>query len=258
MSSTAPSIATSTVSLATRLASNERFGSIDFQSWLLAHLAIEAGMDVLDVGCGNGAQTLRLLDLVGAGGSVSALDLAAESVAQIRQAAADRPLQAEIGDMADLEQIIAQRFQRRRFDLAQSTYALYYAADPVIVLDAMRRALKPGGRMAVCVPNNPHGLVDLVKRFRPVPKSVEECGAFGPDVLEPYFRRHCTMVDVHMLRNDISLPSADEVIRFLANSAYYDPAIEVDVRHRVEGEIARTGQFRYQKNSYLIVGSPAA
>lgn len=253
-----PDIATSSASLAARLASNERYGGVDFQGWLLDHLEVAPGMDVLDVGCGGGAQTLRLLERVGAGGSVSALDISPESVAQLRRASPATNLQVETADMAQLARVVAEHFRHKRYDLAQSTYALYYAADPVAVLDAMRRALKPAGRLAVCVPNDPHGLVELVKRFRPVPDAVESCGRFGPEVLEPYFRRHCVTVDIHLLRNDLTIPGADEVIRFLRNSSYFDPSIEAHVRDAVDAEIARTGRFRYQKNSYLIIGAPEA
>lgn len=255
---TVSDVATSHASLTARLASNERYGGVDFQGWLLGHLGVEPGMDILDVGCGSGAQTLRLLAQVGAAGSVSALDISAESVAALRRAAPAPNLQVEAADMADLAQVVAGRFRHRRYDLAQSTYALYYAADPVAVLEAMRLALKPGGRMAVCVPNNPHGLVELVKRFRPVPEAVESCGRFGPEVLEPYFRRRCATVDIHLLRNDLAIPRTDEVIGFLRNSSYFAPAIEAQVRAAVDAEIARTGQFRYQKNSYLIIGRPDA
>lgn len=257
MSKVVPSVATSSESLAVRLAINERYSSADFQTWLQTHLAVGPGMDVLDVGCGTGAQSLRFLELVGLTGSVSALDVSEKSVAHLRELAKGRPnLQAEAADMAELSGVIANRFRVRRYDLAQSTYALYYAADPAAVLDAMRQALKPGGRLAVCVPNNPHGLVELVKRFRVLPEAVEAGGRFGQEVLEPYFRRHCQAVDIHLLRNDLAMPSADEVIRFFANTSYYDPAIEGKLREAVDAEIARTDKFTYQKNSYLIIGAP--
>ncbi|WP_430397219.1 class I SAM-dependent methyltransferase [Ferrovibrio sp.] len=248
-------INTSTSALQARLDSNNRFSAVDFQTWLFERLAPRAGMDVLDVGCGTGAQSLRLLDAVGAQGSVSALDLSAASVEGLVAKAAGRgKLQAVVSGMDDLGKVIAGQFAVKQYDLAQSTYALYYAADPVRVLDAMRAALKPDGRLAVCVPNHPHGLVELIRRFGPIPKPVDDCNFFPVQVLDPYFRRHFVQVTVHLLRNTQRVPSVEEVMVFLRNAAYFNPATADQVAAAVAEEIARHGYFTYDKHSYLIIG----
>ena len=156
--------------------------------------------------------------------------------------------------MQDLGGVIRDRFRVKNYDLAQSTYALYYTADPIIVLDVMRRALKPGGRLAVCVPNNPHGLVEFVKTFTEVAPEVESCGTFGPRVLEPYFRQHFWEVTIHLFHNVLKIPTVDKVMEFLRNSAYYVARLEDTLSAAVERRIRERGHFDYEKNSYLIVG----
>lgn len=245
----------STKSLETRLNINDRVSQADFHGWLNSHLAVRRGMDVLDVGCGDGAQAVRFLRRVGADGSVSALDLSASSIEKLQAATAGAPnMQAITLDMAKTGEAITRTFRVKRYDLAQSTYSLYYAARPVKVLDAMREALKPGGRLAICTPNDPHSLSLFCGRFAPLSPDVVACGRFGPDVLEPYFRKHFVTVDIYLLRNELRFPTADEVLGMMRNAAYFKTEIETEVRRAVQSEIRRKGYFRAEKNSFLIIG----
>jgi len=248
-------ISVSNASLEIRLDINQRFSTRDFHGWLQSRLGVCAGEAVLDVGCGSGAQSLAMLKSVGPGGSVSALDLSSDSIAGLRTAARNSPnLQATVSDMQDVGRVIRDEFRVKQYDLAQSTYALYYSARPLEVLDSMRSALKPGGRLAVCTPNDPHSLSLLCGRFLELPRLVVECGRFGPEVLEPYFRHHFTYVDIHLLRNEMTFSRSDDVMQLLQNAAYFDASIERLVRNVIDNAIAETGSFNAQKNSYLIVG----
>lgn len=245
----------SNASLETRLDINQRFSSRNFHDWLLTRLAVKPGSNVLDVGSGNGAQSLAMLARVGPLGTVSAMDISAQSIARLRDAAGNTAsLQTAVGDMQDLAKAIRSEFHQKSFDLAQSTYALYYAARPLEVLDVMRGSLSQGGRLAVCTPNDPHSLSLLCGQFLTLPPDVVSCGRFGPDVLEPYFRRHFAIVDIHLLHNVMEFRSSEDVLILMRNAAYFDPAIEAQVRAVVESEISSAGLFRAEKNSYLIIG----
>jgi ubiquinone/menaquinone biosynthesis C-methylase UbiE len=248
-------LSVSNASLEARLDVNQRFSSRDFHKWVLGHLAIRQGMDVLDVGCGNGAQSLAMLERVGETGSVSALDISEQSVLRLRGAAGDTErLQTVACDMMETANAIRNVFRHKIYDLAQSTYALYYAADPLTVLDSMRTSLKPGGRLAVCTPNDPHSLSLLCGRFLELPAEVVACGKFGPDVLEPYFRTYFDEIDIHLLRNEMRFTKVEDVLVLLRNAAYFEQAIEAHIAAEVTGEISKQGYFRSEKNSYLIVG----
>src|SRR6202022_1775481 len=99
---------------------------------------------------------------LGCNGSVTALDLTSESIAQLlTSSGAPTNLQAEVADMRELARLIAERFRVKRYDLAHSTYALFYAHDHLPVLEAMRSALKSGARMIVTTPAGPNGLRKL-------------------------------------------------------------------------------------------------
>lgn len=247
--------ATQTDFLERRLELNRESSSANFDQWLFQRLKVKAGEDVLDVGCGSGAQTIPFSELVGGGGSVSALDISSDSVALLkRRLKADVRVEATAADMASLGKLISDFFSVKRYDLAHSSYALYYSPKRIEVLDAMRGALKSGGRCAVFTPNVPHGLVNLAGRFTKIPEAVTDSLVFGSSVLEPYFKKNFSSFEVHYFHNIVTLSDADALIEFYRQTTYHDAAAEQDMKSVANEEIARTGSYKYEKNGYLIIG----
>jgi SAM-dependent methyltransferase len=110
-----------------------------------AHLEpfLEAGMDVLDIGCGPGSITAGLADLV-APGSVTGIDSSADVVAQASETYDDvANLGFALGNVYDLDAA------DESFDVVHAHQVLQHLADPVAALREMRRVVRPGGIVAV-------------------------------------------------------------------------------------------------------------
>jgi len=246
---------TGTDFLERRLEINRGYSSANFDQWLLQRLEVAQGEDLLDVGCGSGAQTVPFSQLVGDRGSVSATDISEDSIALLRtRLGTNANVQLHVADMATLEKTIADVFKVKRYDMAHSSYALYYSPSRLDVLDVMRNSLKQRGRCAVFSPNAPHGLVELASRFATIPNEVSDCLTFGPLVLAPYFKANFARFDVHHFKNVVTVPDANLLIDFYRQTTYHDAAAEDAMREIVNQEISRTGSFKYEKNGYLIVG----
>lgn len=99
---------------------------------LIAMLAPRPGERVLDLGCGHGTLTEKL---VAAGAAVIGVDASAEQVAAARA----RGLEAHVADGHALA------FDGE-FDAVLSNAALHWMTRPDAVIDGVWRALKPGGR----------------------------------------------------------------------------------------------------------------
>lgn len=99
---------------------------------LLELLAPKPGEHILDLGCGDGVLTEKI---VVAGASVVAVDAAADMVAAARKRGLDARVVA--GQDLDFEQV---------FDAVFSNAALHWMRPPEKVLAGVYRALKPGGR----------------------------------------------------------------------------------------------------------------
>ncbi|MFE3293170.1 class I SAM-dependent methyltransferase [Rhodococcus sp. NPDC059234] len=118
--------------------------NVGFNDALLAAAALGECDRVLDVGCGNG-QTTRLAAGAAAGGHATGLDLSEPMLARARASAETEGVgnvsfargDAQVYPFADAE-----------FDVAISRFGIMFFADPVAAFANIRRALRPGGRMA--------------------------------------------------------------------------------------------------------------
>jgi demethylmenaquinone methyltransferase/2-methoxy-6-polyprenyl-1,4-benzoquinol methylase len=110
-----------------------------FRRRALAPLAIGPGTRVLELGCGTGSMTAELLR---AGAEVTAVDLSAPMLARARRRARGATFR-----MADILAFDG----RGAFDVALLAFVLHEMEAPVRrgALAAARRALAPGGRVAV-------------------------------------------------------------------------------------------------------------
>jgi SAM-dependent methyltransferase len=111
-------------------------------AYLLPHL--EAGMSLLDLGCGPGTITADLARYV-APGTVTGVDAEPDVVEQARQHAAGIDginITFETGD------VYALRFEDATFDVVHAHQVLQHLTDPVAALTELRRVLRPGGVLA--------------------------------------------------------------------------------------------------------------
>jgi SAM-dependent methyltransferase len=115
---------------------------------LLDMAAPQPGERVLDIGCGSGTTTLELAARVAPAGHVLGADIAEQSVARARGRIADAGLRHAEVVVADVS---SQPFGPNSFDLAFSRFGVMFFSDPVSAFANVRRAMKPGGRVAVAV-----------------------------------------------------------------------------------------------------------
>src|SRR5215831_7378096 len=107
---------------------------------LLRKVGLRAGMHCLDIGCGNGAVTLKLAKWVGPSGRVVGIDRDERCLELARQEAIRQQLPAlfrtqrisELGDLAT-------------YDLVYSRFLLTHLPDPGQAIARFVSAARPGG-----------------------------------------------------------------------------------------------------------------
>jgi SAM-dependent methyltransferase len=114
-----------------RYARNARFVA-DLGAPVVELLAPQAGERILDLGCGDGVLTAKLVAL---GCDVVGVDASAAQIAAAQKLGLDaRVAGGEALDFAD------------EFDAVFSNAALHWMSRPDLAIDGVHRALKPGGR----------------------------------------------------------------------------------------------------------------
>lgn len=145
--------------------------------------AIVHGEAILDLGCGCGSTSLELARRTDQTGSVLGVDISAPMLEVARRRARDAGLRNVRFELADAQ---THQFSCSSRDIAFSRFGVMFFADPVAAFANVRRALKPGGRLAfVCwqaLAKNPWMALPLaaVAQHVPLPPPA------GPDAPGPF------------------------------------------------------------------------
>jgi ubiquinone/menaquinone biosynthesis C-methylase UbiE len=113
---------------------------------LLEALAVKPGQIVCDMGCGNGFYTLELARLVGESGRVLAVDIQPEMLRLL-------DVRAKEAGLANIELIqgtpVDPKLPAESCDLILLVDVYHEFSHPAEMLAAMRKSLKPKGRIAL-------------------------------------------------------------------------------------------------------------
>jgi ubiquinone/menaquinone biosynthesis C-methylase UbiE len=110
---------------------------------IVEYAAPRAGMQVLDLASGTGEPGISVAQRILPGGSVTAVDLSADSLEVAAQRARNKNLANFSIHQADAQKL---PFPDRRFDLATCRFGVMYFGDVNRALEELRRVLKPGAR----------------------------------------------------------------------------------------------------------------
>lgn len=116
---------------------------------MLRSVGIDADWRVLDAGCGSGSYLPLLSDLVGANGSIAALDAAPENIEEIsrrlRNAELPCPVEPRLGSLTALP------YPDDHFDAVWCANVVQYFPDAAVpsVLREFIRVVRPGGLVAI-------------------------------------------------------------------------------------------------------------
>jgi len=127
---------------------------------LVNAIGVTQGLEVLDLGCGDGTTALPAAKL---GANVLGVDIARNLVAAGNKRAQDQGLsnlRFQEGDACDLRDLKA-----RSFDLVVSIFGAMFAPKPSDVAKEMVRVTRPGGRIVMgnWIPNDPTLVAQILK-----------------------------------------------------------------------------------------------
>ncbi len=194
-----------------------------------------AGDRVLDIGCGLGDTTLRLAELVGAGGIVHGVDVADRMIDQAIAEAADAGVGNVTYEAIDVENTSFDR----QFDYAFARMGTMFFANPVAALRNVRAALAPGGLLNIVVWRRKldnecmHRAELVVAEYLEEPEDYDSprCGP-GPfsmanaDTVTDLLK-HAGFADIRLARQDLPYKIGTDLDHAVAFNMALGPAAEV-------------------------------
>ncbi len=238
-----------------RIVENASAQEIDLGAWIFERLRVEPGARILELCCGTGAQTMPLLERVGAKGDVIALDTSRAALSTL----AAKATTSNGGKLTCIEGTLEEfSLALRRagvlldgFDLIFCAYGLYYSADADKTLREARILLRPGGRIVIVGPFGPNNkpLFDLVRAAgasisEPVTYSSE---SFMVHTVLPWGARNFAALSVYTMVNRVRWTTADRVLNYWRNSTFYNEAAQAKFRDLLQAHFAEHPAFVNEK-----------
>ncbi|MBO8219559.1 methyltransferase domain-containing protein [Prochlorococcus marinus] len=241
-----------------RLDLNKKYQSKDFQSWLRKRLNVKPGEKILDIGCGNGAQTFFMAEDAGENGHVTSFDISKDSIQNLRKSTPhylkNRISSFEL-DMGEVANFLKKNYPNNNYSLAQSSYALYYSPKRIDVLSLMQDKTKDFGRVSIFTPAPPHGMISFVSKFQEISDPVSDSLYFGENVLKDIFRKCFWDVEIHYFQSRLKITSFNDFQQFYEATTYFDKDASEEIYKNAILEIEKNGSLNFEKCGILLIGS---
>lgn len=207
--------------LLTRIDIHEKYGSANIDVWTNDLLKPQAGMNILDVGCGAGKLSFLFNEYTKGGAEITGGDFSEELLEKAR--VKNKKLGAKIGfQFLDFNKPF--NFADNTFDLCTSAFAIYYASNLDFTFGEAHRVLKPGGRLFVSgpLPENKQMFYDIIKEatgaeIPPMPGS----SRFKGDIFNT-IDRIFAKTELHKFENHLTFPEVAPFIDYVRASLSED------------------------------------
>ena len=244
--------------LLTRIDIHEKYGSANIDVWTNDLLKPQAGMNILDVGCGAGKQCFLFNEYARGGAKITGGDFSEELLGKAREK--NQKIGADI-DFQFLDFNKPFNFADNTFDLCTSAFAIYYASDLAFTFGEAHRVLKPGGHLFVSgpLPENKQMFYDIIKEatdktIPPMPGS----SRFKGDIFNTIDRLFAK-TELHKFENHLTFPAVAPFIEYVRASLSEDRKLWTsmfngkDEYEALIGKIQAVAQKWFDRDGKLVM-----
>jgi len=207
--------------LLVRIDIHEKYGSANIDVWTNDLLKPQAGMNILDVGCGAGKLSFLFNDYTKGGAKITGGDFSEELLDKARAKNHERGTNIDF-QFLDFNKPF--NFADNTFDLCTSAFAIYYASDLDFTFGEAHRVLNSGGRLFVSgpLPENKQMFYDIIKEatnatIPPMPGSSRFKGDIF-NTIDKIFAK----TELHTFENHLTFPEVAPFIDYVRASLSED------------------------------------
>ena len=207
--------------LLTRIDIHERYGSANIDQWTTDLLNPQAGMNILDIGCGAGKLCFLFDDYTKGAAKITGGDFSEELLDKARAKNNERGSHVDFRFL-DFNQPFD--FADNTFDLCTSAFAIYYASNLDFTFGEAHRVIKPGGRLFVSgpLPANKQMFYDIIKEatdktIPPMPGS----SRFKGEIFNTIDQIFAT-TELYAFENQLTFPDVAPFIEYVRASLSED------------------------------------
>jgi len=241
-----------------RIDIHEKYGSANIDVWTNDLLKPQAGMKILDVGCGAGKLCFLFNEYTKGGAQLTGGDFSEELLDKAREK--NKTVGAKV-DFQFLDFNEKFKFDDNTFDLCTSAFAIYYASDLNFTFGEAHRVLKPGGRLFVSgpLPENKQMFYDIIKAasgatIPPMPGSSRFKGDIF-NTIDSIFSK----TELHKFENHLTFPSVAPFIDYVRASLGEDRKLWTsmfngkDEYEALIGKITEVAQKWFDRDGKLVM-----
>ncbi|MBB5916657.1 SAM-dependent methyltransferase [Nocardia transvalensis] len=214
--------------LADRIRANKLFADFDLSAWLGGYVSARRWRALLDLGCGNGNHLGLYLAAAADSDDRRVVGLDRDSAllaAAAQRYAGARGLELVAGSMDD-----PLPFPGESFDLVNSVFAVYNAADADRTLRELHRVLTPGGHLLLIGPTADNARELYVYNERLTGQRIDDRTAVraGRLVTEflPLVRELFAECSDELLGSYVTFPNQEEFLRYYRSTLLYEETAE--------------------------------
>ncbi|MBE7435366.1 MAG: class I SAM-dependent methyltransferase [Anaerolineales bacterium] len=207
--------------LLTRIQIHEKYGSANIDVWTNDLLKPQAGMNILDVGCGAGKLSFLFDDYTKGQANIIGGDFSEELLDKARVRNKERGSNIEF-QFLDFNKTF--NFADNTFNLCTSAFAIYYASDLNFTFNEAHRVIKPGGRFFVSgpLPENKPMFYEIIKEATngtiPLMPGSSRFKSEIFETIDGIFAK----TELHKFENHLTFPEVDPFIEYVRASLSED------------------------------------
>ena len=237
-----------------RIGTNRKFGAADLDGWLLKKIGLKAGSSVLDVGCGTGNHLVKMAERY-PHGNYYGIDISKNSIEEAKSKAIKENLNIRFicGDASD-----ASSLQDGFFDVIMSVYSLYYVKNARNLLDALKKKLAPGGKIAVMCPyrGNNEEWYSFLSSFMKIPDEIMQIADnFMDKEVLPFAKSNFSSLKTYNFTNAIAIPSHGDLKNYWLSNIYHKEEFDNAFEKKAGEFFGKNNKFTITKRALLAIMS---